>query len=112
MRPGPAAAPDNEAEPNDLADAATGWDPVDVMHGRSFDGDIDTFRVPIAPGEPQLWRLDATGTDLGLPTWTQPDGTRVGLASVLNHGTAAVIEDLYLAEGDHLLRSRRAASTP
>ena len=103
VRPGPAAAPDNEAEPNDLADAATGWDPVDVMHGRSFDGDIDTFRVPIAPGEPQLWRLDATGTDLGLPTWTQPDGTRVGLASVLDDGTAAVIEDLYLVEGDHLL---------
>ena len=112
VRPGPAAAPDNEAEPNDLADAATAWDPVVVMHGRSFDGDIDAFRVPIAPGEPQLWRLDATGTDLGLPTWTQPDGTRVGLASVLDDGTAAVIEDLYLVEGDHLLTILRAASTP
>ena len=97
---------EREAEPNDLADASTPWDPSIVMQAVALDGDVDSYRISIPPGEPQVWRLEAVGSGLGLPVWVQPDGTSVGKASVIDAGTRAVIDDLYLVQGDHLLTMR------
>ncbi len=60
------------------------------------------YRVHV-DGVPQVWRLDVRGTGLGRPGWRQPDGTRVGEPAVSDDGTSAVVEDLYLVNGDHLL---------
>jgi len=95
-------APDHEAEPNDVPAAPTDWDPSLVMRGRSEDGDVDVYRVHVE-GAPEVWRLEATGTGLASPLWTQPDGTRVGVASVAEDGSSAQLVDLYLVAGDHLL---------
>ena len=100
---GPPPAADHELEPNDLDITATTWDEALVLHGDSTDGDVDTYRVTIE-GEPELWRLDVAGPGLGAPGWRQPDGTRVGARDRLGRmAPSAVIEDLYLVQGEHLL---------
>ena len=66
------------------------------------DGDVDTYRIHIE-GMPEVWRLDVTGPGVGSLLWKQPDGTRVGVATVADDRASALIEDLYLVAGDHLL---------
>lgn len=104
--PGPARSDDAESEPNDAVERADAWDSGVVMRGTSRDGDVDMYRVHVPPGIPAIWRLEASGTDLGAPDWRQPDGTRVGSVTVSSAATEAVIEDLYLVSGDHLLTIR------
>jgi Mg-chelatase subunit ChlD len=103
VMPGDPPTPDRETEPNDRDDAPDEWDASLVMHGTSWDGDLDTYRVHVDPGEPAIWRLDIAGRGVAAPVWRQPDGTRVGSIHVSDDATSAVIEDLYLVSGDHLL---------
>ena len=51
---------DREVEPNDTTLSASPWDPAIVMRGRSLNDDQDYLRLTVS-GEPQIWRLDATG---------------------------------------------------
>ena len=92
--------------PTTRIDAADAWDASHVMHGAGRNGDVDVYRVHLEPGVPQLWRLEATGSDLEQLEWRQPDGTHVGSIGVADDGLSATIEDLYLVSGDHLLTVR------
>ncbi len=105
LRGAPRSA-DAESEPNDRDDVADVWDPSLVMRGTSMDGDLDTYRIHIPDGEPIVWRLTIAGPGLSAPDWRQPDGTHVGSVRVSDDATEAVIDDLYLVSGDHLLTIR------
>ena len=97
---GPPVA-DREVEPNDVIAAASTWDPAVVIQGRADGEDDDYFHATIA-GDPQLWRLDATGTGIeqrGLgPTLVSQT---LATATVAADGTSATMTDLYLIPGDH-----------
>jgi hypothetical protein len=100
--PGAAAAADQEAEPNDLPDTATPWDPTVIMHGTAAGTDVDTYRIHI-DGPPLLWRLDVAGTGISSLAWLRPDLTPLGSAAYASDGSRASIDDLYLIPGDHVL---------
>ena len=98
-----APAPDFETEPNDSAALGSAWDPAVVMRGRMSVGDSDFFRVSVA-GTPQLWQLDATGTNIERVEWVSADGTQLSTAQVSADGTSATLVDMYLIPGDHWVR--------
>ena len=91
---------DREAEPNDLIADATSFDPALGIRGRADGEDDDYFHVTI-PGDPQLWRLDATGTALDSLDWVQRSGQVLASTPAAADGTNASLTDLYLIPGDH-----------
>jgi hypothetical protein len=94
---------DAESEPNDADASADAWDPALPMHGTARDRELDVYRIHMEPGIPHRWRLEVLGTGLGMPEWRQPDGARAGTGAVSDDATTAVVEDLLLVSGDHLL---------
>lgn len=98
----PVGAPtaDRELEPDDDPATATPWDPTLVLHGRSANGDVDWVRVSVT-GEPQVWRLDVTGTQIRSVTWAEPDKELRGTADITPDGTQASLWDIAMVPGDH-----------
>ena len=95
-------AADFETEPNDTAAEASAWVHAVVIRGGVSEGDRDYYRIAVT-GPPQLWRLDATGTDIATVAWVTADDTALGYALVASDGTSASLEDMYLIPGDHWL---------
>ena len=91
---------DREIEPNDTPQTATPWDPSVVMRGRSANDDEDLLQL-IVTGEPQVWRLDATGTEIRSLLWLEPDREIRGTADVAADGSSASLWDMYLIPGEH-----------
>jgi hypothetical protein len=96
---GPVVA-DREVEPNDHPDVASPFDPALGVHGRSANDDIDYYRIPIT-GEPQVWRLDATGSGIVSLQWVESDRSVRGTADIAADGTSASLWDMALVPGDH-----------
>jgi Mg-chelatase subunit ChlD len=95
-----AAVPDFEAEPNEDVDQASLVDPELGMRGRGGDGDIDTFRLH-TDGQPQLWRVEATGPAIKRLSLIRASGRSAADAAIEGDRDVAVLDDLYLAPGDH-----------
>ena len=91
---------DREVEPNDTTATASAFHPGVVMRGRSHQGDLDYYRVAVT-GEPQVWRLDATGTDIRSLLWLEPDREVRGTADISADGSRASLWDMYLVPGRH-----------
>jgi hypothetical protein len=91
---------DREVEPNDRPGAASPFDPAVVMRGRSANGDVDYYRIPVA-GEPQVWRLDVEGSGIGSVQWVEPDLEVRATADVSADGTSASLWDMTLIPGEH-----------
>jgi hypothetical protein len=98
-----APAADFEQEPNGDATTATAFPATVVMRGHLIAGDTDEFRVH-TDGAPQLWRLEATGAHLEHVQLMGPDGTVLKDGAVSVGDERAVLDDLYLVPGDHLVR--------
>ncbi len=101
---GPVSA-DREVEPNDDPATATLFDPSQVMHGRSASDDTDYFKVSIS-GDRQIWRLDATGTDIRELLWLEPNLMVRGSGDISADGTRASLWDMDLVPGDHWVAIR------
>ena len=91
---------DREIEPNDTTLTASPWDPTVVMRGRSANDDEDLLRLATT-GEPQVWRLDATGTGIQSVLWLEPDREVRGTADIAVDGSSASLWDMYLVPGEH-----------
>ncbi len=91
---------DREIEPNDTTLTASPWDPTVVMRGRSANNDEDLLRLTVT-GEPQVWRLDATGTKIRSVQWLEPDREIRGTADISADGSSASLWDMYLIPGEH-----------
>jgi hypothetical protein len=89
-----------EVEPNDSSETASAFDPGVTIHGRSANNDPDHYRITTR-GEPQVWRLEATGSAIRSLLWLEPDGDLRGTADVSPDGTRASLWDLYLIPGSH-----------
>lgn len=98
----PVGAPvaDRELEPNDDPAIASAWDPALVFRGRSANGDVDWVRVTV-DGEPQVWRLDVTGSQIRSVTWAEPDRELRGTADITPDGSQASLWDIAMVPGDH-----------
>jgi hypothetical protein len=96
---------DGEVEPNDDPATASAFDPGLVLRGRSANEDRDYYRITVA-GEPQVWRLDATGTGIQELLWVEPDLEIRGTGDVSADGTHASVWDLALVPGDHWISIR------
>ncbi len=94
---------DFELEPNDLATTATPLEAGTVMRGRLSPGDDDYYRVTVA-GEPQLWQIDVTGSQIGLLEWVQADGVALARGALSPDGAKTTISDMYLEPGEHRFR--------
>ena len=57
-------------------------------------------------GEPQVWRLDATGTAIRSMLWLEPDRELRGTADIAADGARASLWDMYLIPGRALDRHR------
>jgi hypothetical protein len=98
----PAGDPEagREQEPNDDPATATPWDPALAFRGRSANGDVDWVRVTV-DGEPQVWRLDVTGSQIRSVTWAEPDLELRGTADITPDGSQASLWDIAMVPGDH-----------
>jgi len=105
LRVDPTSAPaaDFETEPNDQPITASPWTAGVVMHGRATQSDIDVYRVTVS-GAPQLWQLDAKGTEIDGVSWLTRDGTLLETGLVASGGGSATLEDMYLVPGDHWIQ--------
>ena len=70
------------------------------MRGRSANNDEDHLVLTVT-GEPQVWRLDATGTDIRSLLWLEPDRQVRGTADISADGSRASLWDMYLVPGRH-----------
>jgi Mg-chelatase subunit ChlD len=93
-------SPEREVEPNDSPGMASIFDPRVTMHGRSANGDPDQYLVTTT-GEPQLWRLEATGSAIRSLRWLEPDGEVLGTGDIAADGSRASLWDMYLIPGRH-----------
>jgi len=92
-------APDFEAEPNDDYTVADTFTVEGGVAGRSDDRERDHHAVTIE-GEPQLWRIEATGDQVADLTYVR--GTaEIGRSASDCTGEPAVLDDLILAPGTH-----------
>lgn len=94
---------DYESEPNDTPATATRFDAALVMRGRAEDGDADTYRLTVT-GEPQLWQVEARGSDLSSLEWVDGAGYTLGTGVVADDAASATLYDLYLVPGEHRIR--------
>lgn len=101
--PTSAPRPDFETEPNGTPDTATPFTAGTTMRGRLDGVEYDVFRVHV-DGVPQLWEVDATGTQLDGLAWLEADGTSLGTADVSTDHTSASLTDMFLVPGDHWFR--------
>jgi hypothetical protein len=92
--------PDYEAEPNDAFATASAMDVSLGVSGRSHVRDEDVHAVTIE-GEPQLWRIEASGEQVDYLHWLRAGRTVVARSSPGCGGDSAVLEDLYLVPGTH-----------
>jgi hypothetical protein len=98
-----APQPDFETEPNDTPITASTWMAGVTMRGREAPGDVDYFKVTTA-GAPQLFLLEASGTEIDKLDWYRRDGTDIGTGEVAADHSSASLEDMYLVPGDHWIR--------
>lgn len=98
------AVPDFEVEPNDDPSTATPFDPSITLRGLGDPGQNDMFRLTTS-GQPQLWEVRLTGTDLERLTWIRADGWVLGESGISVAKDVAVLTDLYLVPGQHWFRA-------
>jgi hypothetical protein len=93
-------AAEREVEPNDDPATASPFDPSLVLEGRSANGDTDFYRITVT-GDPQVWRLDATGTGIEQLLWLEPDLQIRGTGEIADDAERASVWDMALVPGDH-----------
>lgn len=92
-------APGFETEPNDAIEIANPLGQETI--GGHFNGsERDYFRLLVS-GEPQLWDLEVTGTNLREVSLVTAAGTDEAKAPASDDSTFARLSDLYLTPGDH-----------
>lgn len=99
-----APRPGHETEPNDTPSTAMPLGPELGVTGRSDPDDRDHFSLEVE-GEPQIWRVDATGEDIDFLVWLKPDGTELARTRTTDEGSASLV-DLLLAPGRHVFALR------
>jgi len=100
---------DREAEPNNEFVTASTFDAALGVGGRSNADDPDYHLVTIE-GEPQLWRVRASGPQIDRLSLVRGGRDEVALARPAKDGSDALLEDLVLAPGDHVFRIRTLGS--
>jgi hypothetical protein len=93
---------DHEPEPNDVPVLASVWHADVVMQGWIEGQDTDHYLLRTT-GEPQRWRLEATGEGIVGFGQLRMTGAWLALAAATPEGPR-VFPDVYLGPGDHLLR--------
>ncbi|MEX1336167.1 MAG: VWA domain-containing protein [Candidatus Limnocylindrales bacterium] len=102
VEPGGPPPADGETEPNDDVTSASPFEARLGVRGRSSREDPDFHRVDIT-GDPQLWRVQASGDELERLSWIR-GGVEV-MAATPEDGAARLV-DLYLVPGRHVFRVR------
>jgi Mg-chelatase subunit ChlD len=102
-------SPGWETEPNDDPETANPIPADGVMQGSGGAEDADVLATT-ADGDPQLWRVDVTGTGLDRVEWIRADGTTMGSAEVAADGTSARLVDLFFIPGQRQHLRVRARS--
>jgi hypothetical protein len=98
-----APTPEFETEPNDTELLAAALDPATPIRGY-FDGiDTDAYRFEVE-GEPQLWEVIVTGTNIGELDYSRRDGTELATGYATADRSSWLMSDLYLTPGDHWIR--------
>ena len=94
-----------EVEPNDTFVTASLFDAATGVSGRSATDDWDFHRLVIE-GEPQLWQIVATGTELDRLSLVNGSGDELITSTPRGDRTWAELNDAYLVPGTHRLKVR------
>lgn len=93
-------APEQEIEPNDEFDLATRMG--ETLRGRLTERDEDFLRFDVS-GEPQLWRFQAIGDEIGRLSIHDTGGTVIARAAKQDEERFVRLSNLLLAPGSHVI---------
>lgn len=97
-------AQERELEPNDGIAQASLLGAENAVRGRFSGSEDDFYRFSVS-GEPQLWRVQVSGSGINTLAFLEIDGREPSRVDV-SDSTRARLDDLYLLPGDHFLRVR------
>ncbi|MCK5621064.1 MAG: hypothetical protein KAJ11_02150, partial [Alphaproteobacteria bacterium] len=102
--PAPAGSPPDEHEPNNKFDEAKPLGPDNMARGTLDKGDEDDFFVLTVEGEPQLWAVEATGSNFDYIAVLNSGKDRVAVRNRDPDSDRVTLANLYLMPGRHWLR--------